>query len=110
MRRGQASTWGVTITDLELGILRPQTIVFYDGSTQLTRRPDGTNFTDTTLANGSHSLWAKVTDSYRRWAAAQTNSITIQAVASGNLEAPSVTISSFRCQWNYRAHGDADHR
>ena len=90
---GASVNMGVTITDSNSGFLI-STIVFYDGSTQLTETTGATNFTDTTLANGSHSLWAKVTDSYSQVGCSQTNSITIQAVASGNLEAPSVTISS----------------
>ena len=90
---GASVNMGVTITDSNSGFLI-STIVFYDGSTQLTETTGATNFTDTTLANGAHALWAKVTDSYSQVGCSQTNSITIQAVASGNLEAPSVTISS----------------
>ena len=71
------------------------TIDFYDAGNQLT--PPGntaTGYTNTTLANGSHALWVKVTDNYSQVGYSQTNTITIQGVASGDLAAPLVTISS----------------
>jgi len=91
---GASVSMGVTVTDSNPGS-SISTIDFYDAGNQLT--PPGntaTGYTNTTLANGSHALWVKVTDNYSQVGYSQTNTITIQGVASGDLAAPLVTISS----------------
>ena len=91
---GVSVSMSATITDTNPWVSLTPTVDFYDGSTVLSETSGTSTFTDTTLADGLHALWVKVTDSYSQVGYSQTNNITVQSVASGDLNAPAVTLAS----------------